>query len=136
MADQGDRVGNLDMVENPRSLAAGGGHIRLLGDLAATTAVLASTDPEERVNVAGYKTVKAVGKFSSVTANCVLALHPMTVDGVRITAGAPSTVNITGAGQFEIAYALEGELFVEVEVQAAAGKACTVDWLDVTGTRN
>lgn len=131
------RPTNQDLVENPRSLAAGGGHIRLLGDLAATTAVLASTNPEERICVAGYKTVKAVGKFSSVTANCVLALHPIAViDGTRITAGAPSTVNITAAGQFEIAYALEGEMFVEVEVQAASGKACTIDWLDVAGTVN
>jgi hypothetical protein len=119
----------------PVSLAASGGAVRLAGVLAPTTAVLASTDPEELLNVAGYQTVHIKGKFSAVTANCVLALHPMTKDGeTRITAGAPSTVNITAAGQFELDYTLEGEQYVEVEVQAAAGKACTVDWIEVVGT--
>jgi hypothetical protein len=121
----------------PVSLAEGGGHVRLKGALAAATAVTAGTDPEELINVAGYKTVHAKGKFSSVTANCSIAIHPMTLDGeTRITAGAPTAVNITAAGQFEIDYTLEGELYVEVEVIAAAGKACTVDWLEITGTLN
>jgi hypothetical protein len=120
----------------PVSLQAAGGHLRLTGALAAATAIAATENPEELLNVAGFKTVSAKGKFSSVTANCVLALHPMTKDGeTRISAGAPSTVNITGDGQFEIDYTLEGEQYLEVEVQAPAGKAATVDWIEVTGTR-
>ena len=137
MADE--RVGNYGEVETKRSLAAGGGSIRLLGDLKATTAVTTGTDPEEKVCVAGYKTVKVVGKFSSVTANCVLEIHAMTMDGstrLAPTGDTDTQVQITAAGQFECRAALEGEQYIEIEVQAAAGKACTVDWLEVSGTLN
>lgn len=118
----------------PVSLAAGGGAIRLLGALKATTAIAASNSPEELINVAGYGAISVRGKFSSVTITPTLNIHPMTVDGItRLTTGAPTAVDITGNGEFLIEYTLKGELFVEIEVDVGGGEAATVDFIEVFG---
>ena len=119
----------------PVSLAEGGGAIRLLGDLKATTAVGNNGHPEELINVAGYKTLKAVGLFSSVTGDPDLKIHPMTKDGQTRLTSVPSAVTITAA-QIEIKYDVEGEHFIEVEVVCDAGDLATVDWLEVFGSLN
>jgi hypothetical protein len=119
----------------PVSLKAGGGAIRLLGNLKATTAVGNSEHPEELICIAGYKTVKVVGAFSGVAGDPDLKIHPMTVDGQTRLISVPTAVTIT-ATQIEIKYDTEGEHYIEVEVVCDADDTATITWLEVFGSEN
>ena len=139
------RVVDYRRVEDPRSLAAGGGEITLLGDLKAATAVGNSVTLDEIINISGYSTIAVIGKFSTVAGDPQLTITPMSEDGAtEVTAKAPSDVTISrrsierispAAAQKVIEYTSEGDLLIKVAVECDANDTATVDWLRVIGGR-
>ena len=131
MADE--VVGNYKGVENPRSLAAGGGVITLLGDLKATTVVGNSVTADELINISGYDTIAVFADLSSKAGDPQLTITPMTEDGVtELTSKAPSDVAISD-GLNVIEYTSEGDQIIKVALESDANDAITVDYIKVVG---
>jgi hypothetical protein len=123
----------MDNVEDPRSLAATGGHIILVGDLAATTALGNSESANELVNILGYVTIAVELNVSGVTGNPVVSITPMGQNATtELTALAPSDVTLTD-GDNVISYTPKGHHHIKVTVTCDADDEVTLDEVRVTG---